>query len=286
MIKRLCIAFFLCFIPLAASAQTPCPSEMETEKPAVPTEKCKTNLGDTAPVLFVFPDEKKAAPEPAREIPKAQEADEKKTARTLPETCTYTGYAWDTRKGRSTDHFDVSKPYAEVTDDERDPKVPDCTICIEDQVLIQPETLGIKASPIRICHVYAEEVKNALKEIKDAGDFDIEKLEGYRPGKTRGPVDQNGLRTQWSQHSYGTALDINANHNAIYSQCPDKLTGRSVEVKTCKRGIGGAWEPEKKPRVSITKDGTVYRIMTKFWKWGGEIDGTTKDIMHFSVTGY
>ena len=29
-----------------------------------------------------------------------------------------------------------------------------------------------------------------------------------------------------------------------------------------------------------------YREMTKFWKWGGEIEGSTKDIMHFSVTGY
>lgn len=173
-----------------------------------------------------------------------------------------------------------------MTAQERDPNAPECTICREDQVEIDPKNFGVSHAPIKICHIYAEQVKNALTQIAQSGHFDIEKLEGYRPGKTRGKIDENGLRTQWSQHSFGTAIDINAHKNAIYSQCPDKLTAKSDEVKSCKKGIGGAWQPEKYPRLSIVKDGIVYQQMTQFWKWGGEIDGKTKDIMHFSITGY
>ena len=80
--------------------------------------------------------------------------------------------------------------------------------------------------------------------------------------------------------------DINAHKNAIYSNCTTPINNSAQDVKSCKKGIGGAYNPEKQPRVSIVKGGVVYREMTKFWKWGGEIEGSTKDIMHFSVTGY
>lgn len=200
--------------------------------------------------------------------------------------CTYNAYAWDTRKKRSTGRFHVEKPYSEVTEDERDPNAPECTICIEDQVIIDPKSFGVNLDPIRICHSFADKVRQALANIARSGEFDIVQLEGYRPGRTRGDVDKYGLRTRWSQHSFGSAIDINANRNAIYSNCTKKIVGHASDVKGCKKGIGGAYNPEKQPRVSIVKEGVVYREMTKFWKWGGEIDGSTKDIMHFSVTGY
>jgi hypothetical protein len=281
------LIFGLFFWCTTAFAGDPCPNAQNEAKPADPKEKCRTDLTNTLPPVFVFPEDK-AQPKAEPEQPRQDDAVKKPSSaqRPLPETCTYSAYAWDTKKGKSTDHFTVSKPYSEVTEDERDPNVPECTICREDQVEIDPHAFGVNHGTIRICHVYAEQVKSALTEIAKSGEFDIEKLEGYRPGKTRGKVDKNGLRTQWSQHSYGTAIDINANHNAIYSQCTEKIVGSSQDVKNCKRGIGGAYQPEKFPRVSIVKDGVVYRIMTKFWKWGGEIEGTTKDIMHFSVTGY
>lgn len=298
--KKITFALLLCLFSVPVFADEPCPSEADEAKPVDPNEKCKPNLdGDYAPVVFAFPDDKKKENKPAQadeshknEAPKADspkkqdESNLKPAARIVPKNCTYSAYAWDTKKGKTTNHFDVSKPYDEVTDDERDPNVPECTICREDQVLIDPHDIGISLPPIRICHVYAEQVKNALAEINSSGKFDIEKLEGYRPGKTRGAVDKDGLRTQWSQHSFGTAIDINSHRNAIYSGCPAKLTGKAEEVKNCRRGIGGDWKPEKQPRVSIVKDGVVYKAMTQFWKWGGEIDGSTKDIMHFSVTGY
>ena len=277
-----------CFA-LPAFAQAPCPNDKGDAKPVDPNEKCKTKLGDTDPVLFVFPDDKKANDDKKpEEKPVANPTVPPKanSARQAPTTCTYSAYAWDTKKKRSTDHFDVSKSYAEVTDEERDPNAPQCTICREDQVVIDPHEFGVSADTIRICHLYADQVKNALIAIHKSGEFDIEKLEGYRPGKTRGAVDKNGLRTQWSQHSFGTAIDINAHKNAIYSNCTTPINNSAQDVKSCKKGIGGAYNPEKQPRVSIVKGGVVYREMTKFWKWGGEIEGSTKDIMHFSVTGY
>ena len=269
--------------PWMASAQTPCSSAGESPQP---DEKCKTDLEHIAPVEFHFPVEE--APEAKGE--KAQEPEKKSpetpSVRKVPETCTYSAYAWDTRKGRAVDGFRVHKPYGEVTDDERDPNAPECTICQEDQVVIAPRELGINHADIRVCHVFAPQVRQALSDIAASGDFDIEKLEGYRPGRTRGKIDKNGLRTQWSQHSFGTALDINAHRNAIYSNCPGALTSQAAEVSGCRRGIGGDWNPQKYPRTSIVKDGVVYRAMTRFWKWGGEISGQTKDVMHFSVTGY
>ena len=294
--RAACLLCLLMLCHSTAFAQEPCPSEApEAPKPADPNEKCKPDFGNAAPVMFVFPDDEKksdndkAGNDKAADTPKpdaSKPSAKHEQTRQAPETCTYKAYAWDTKKKRSTDHFTVSKPYRDVTDDERDPNAPMCTICSEDQVEIDPSTFGVKADTIRICHAFAPQVRSALEAISKSGEFDIEKLEGYRPGKTRGKVDKNGLRTEWSQHSYGTAIDINANRNAIYSNCPDKIVGHASDVRTCKKGIGGAYQPEKQPRVSITKGGVVYREMTKFWKWGGEIEGTTKDIMHFSITGY
>ena len=289
-IAQMLVFLFASIVVTSALADEPCPTSAAQPNPAV-REGCKPDLSKPAPVRFEFPkdDAKPDAAKPSDDKADAAKPDAAKpapAARVTPQTCTYSAYAWDTRRGRSTDHFRVSKPYSEVTDDERDPNVPDCTICTEDQVTIDTSEFGLKAGKIRVCHVYAEQVRNAFREIVKAGDFDIEKLDGYRPGKTRGPVDANGLRTVWSQHSFGTAIDINAHRNAMYNRCPNPVRNSADDVKTCKRSMGGDYNPQKYPRLAIVKDGTVYRAMTKFWKWGGEIEGDLKDIMHFSVTGY
>ena len=276
-----------------ALAQDPCPSDLPPS--VAPNGGCQADL-NAPPTHFDFDalqkqmqdsdNQKDGQPTPA-DVPSpstAQMAAE--NPRPTPATCTYTAYAWDTVKKRSTNHFSVSKPYSEVTDDERDPSDPRCTICSEDQVTIDTAQFGLKTGKIRICYAYADNVASALKTIAESGQFDIEKLEGYRPGRTRGPIDANGLRTLWSNHSFGAAIDINAHKNAIYSQCPNPIKGSRDDVLTCKRGIGGSYDPQKNPRTSITHDGIVYQTMTTFWKWGGEIEGDTKDIMHFSITGY
>ncbi len=285
---------------ITAWADEPCPEPIKPTSPA--------GEGGCAPDWNAEPQhfdfgalqkqmaEAKAKEEKAKQLPKAEteqlsqptesSSPEQAKQRVLPKTCTYKAYAWDTKHKRSTDHYSVEKAYDEVTDDERDPNDPRCTVCSEDQVSIDTSKLGLKTGTIKVCWAYADQVENALKTIAQSGSFDIEKLEGYRPGKTRGKIDSKGLRTEWSNHSFGAAIDINAHKNAIYSNCTTKIVGSKEDVAGCKRGIGGDYDPKKNPRTSITRAGIVYAAFTPFWKWGGEIDGTTKDIMHFSITGY
>ena len=54
------VLFILCLSASTALAQEPCPTAApEAPTMADPNEKCKPELGETAPVLFVFPDDKK-----------------------------------------------------------------------------------------------------------------------------------------------------------------------------------------------------------------------------------
>ena len=288
--------FLLMLCPFAACpafAQAPCPEDAPEKLPDI-RGGCVSDL-DAPPTHFDFdalkkqmqtPETQGNADVPSTSEPSPDATPTEPTSRVQPTTCTYTAYAWDTVKKRSTNHFSVSKPYAEVTQDERDPDDPRCSICKEDQVVIDTSQFGLKTGKILVCHAYADKVASALKTIAASGEFDIEKLEAYRPGKTRGPIDANGLRTLWSNHSFGAAIDINAHKNAIYSQCPNPVQGSRDDVRTCKRGIGGSYDPQKNPRTAITRNGIVYKTMTTFWKWGGEIAGDTKDIMHFSISGY
>lgn len=221
------------------------------------------------------------AAEPER-APAAEHADDR-----TPTTCTYETYQWSRTKKGPANKRTVRKPYSEVTDAERDPADPSgCTVCSEDQEVIDLEALGFKgAKPIRVCRHYRARLETALREIAASGEFDMVDAVGYRPGMTRGPW-VNDLRTVFSNHSFGTAIDINAAFNGMYTGC--RVETLSVKsLRTCKLGIGGAWRPERHPRLTITKEGIVYRKITEHtgWKWGGELTGSIRDIMHFSITG-
>jgi hypothetical protein len=97
----------------------------------------------------------------------------------------------------------------------------------------------------------------------------------------------DGLRSEWSNHSFGTALDINADHNGLYRSCDVAEVSEST-IDECRLGVGGEWNPGENPRVTVTRDSVVYREFTDRvgWRWGGEIEGSTKDMMHFSPDGY
>jgi len=290
------------FVSIPAWADEPCPEPIKPTSPAG-EGGCAPDW-DAEPQHLDFGALKKQMNDAKTQDAQSQNADEQtqkpaqqdtpaqptvaagSNTRVPPKTCTYKAYAWDTKHKRSTDHYSVEKSYNEVTDDERDPNDPRCTVCSEDQVSIDTSKLGLKTGTIKVCWAYADAVENALKTVAQSGSFDIEKLEGYRPGKTRGKIDSKGLRTEWSNHSFGAAIDINAHKNAIYSNCTTKIVGSKDDIAGCKRGIGGDYDPKKNPRTSITRNGVVYAAFTPFWKWGGEIDGSTKDIMHFSITGY
>lgn len=204
-----------------------------------------------------------------------------------PETCTYTTYAWSLKQKGPVDHRKVAKAYAEVSDDERDPADPRCTVCEEDQRLVDPGALGIEnVGAVYICRYYAESFENALRSIAADPSFQIRELTGYRTGRTRGPV-VHGKRTLFSNHSYGTAVDINAKFNGLYADC-NTSDFSPKGIKDCRRSVGGIWDPRRNPKFTITKDGVVYNAFTTLvkWRWGGEIAGQLKDFMHFSITGY
>ncbi len=189
-----------------------------------------------------------------------------------PQKCTYWTWEWNTKKKRSENHRQVQKDYSKLSDIEKEGRS-DCTVCEEDQVWIRIN--GVK--PFRVCKYYETNIRTALKEITATG-FPLLSVTAYRVGKSKGPVDKNGRRTQFSNHSFGTAIDINRDLNGLYDNC-------SSFGKQCKLRLGGEWNPQRPG--TITKNSVVTKAFKSVGlKWGGEIKGRQKDFMHFSLTGY
>lgn len=189
-----------------------------------------------------------------------------------PETCTYNTWSWNTVEKRSEGHRRVKKAYSDITAVEID-KSSGCTVCEEDQAWIQLK--GVKK--FRVCKKFKSDIESALKKILDSG-FPLYEVTAYRVGKSKGPVDDNGLRTQFSNHSFGTAIDINRSRNGLYKSC------FSFGPK-CKLALGGKWDPSRPG--TLTKDSVPVKAFKEMnWNWGGEIKGRQKDFMHFSPSGY
>ncbi len=187
------------------------------------------------------------------------------------ETCSYSTWDWNTQSKRSENHRRISKPYSQITPNERDPNS-NCTVCEEDQVSL--EIPGVPA--FLVCKFYSSDVKEALHKIATSG-FPLTSVISYRVGKTKGTVDSQGIRTQFSNHSFGTAIDINAEINGLYTNCfefgPD-----------CQLLRGGSWLPRRPGTVTPTS--IAYQAFHEMgWKWGGELKGRQKDFMHFSLSG-
>ena len=200
--------------------------------------------------------------------------------------CTYSTYQWSVTEKRAVNRSKVRKRYDRLTDAEKAPDfaVSGCTVCREDQVEVKVD--GIPS--IRICRFYAPKVKDALEKLTADKRFRIEKLVGYRVGQTRGRV-VDGKRTEFSNHSYGTAIDLNSHYNGLYRRCDlgGAVPGGVDDLKRCRKGIGGAWNPTENPAFTITLESPAYELFTRVvgWKWGGEIEGKIKDFMHFSPDG-
>lgn len=194
--------------------------------------------------------------------------------------CEYSTYAWDTERGRSTDHEDVNKPFSAVTGDEVSSTDPRCTICESDQVLVELD--GVP--PFEICWVYVDEVVDAFLEAQRNG-FIFEEVEGYRPGRTGGRTDSRGVRTEYGEHAYGLALDINGDFNGMYRCRVDPSDPE--RVRACRLAHGGEYRPERYPRRSIVRGGPLYRALTRRgWVWAGDEyeELGYLDIMHFRRT--
>ncbi len=188
------------------------------------------------------------------------------------EMCTYSTYSWNIAQREAVNHSTVSKPYSELQPYEID-LTTGCTLCQEDQATVQLP--GIK--PFMLCKRFAKDVGSALEWAMEQ-NITIHSISGYRVGKTRGDADSNGNRTQYSNHSFGIALDINENQNGLYENC--------IEFSpACKLRKGGPWRPGTAG--TLTSDSLIVRLMKEIGlKWGGEIQGKQKDFMHFSPSGY
>ena len=187
------------------------------------------------------------------------------------EMCTYTDWTWSSTERRPVDIREVEKPYDALREDERD-SVTGCSLCREDQVEIVLD--GVK--PFHICRKVAGDIRAALNQAKADG-FQFETITGYRVGRSKGVLDANGRRTQYSNHSFGLAIDINAEKNGLYDRCAEFSDD-------CRLLRGGAWQPGEPG--GITSDTPLYQAMIAMgWQWGGILEGNQKDFMHFSPRG-
>lgn len=189
-----------------------------------------------------------------------------------PATCTYSTYRWSVPLRRAVEQRTVRKPYAELTPAEVD-AASGCSVCAEDQVEIAID--GVPT--FRLCRRLAPQIEPVLRQLVASG-VPLLSVTGYRVGMTRGPVDGNGLRTVFSNHAFGTALDLNAEVNGLYDHClsfgPD-----------CRLLLGGPWQPDHPGGLSAQSPAVV-ALREAGLRWGGEIAGKQKDFMHFSPSGY
>ena len=194
------------------------------------------------------------------------------TAAKAQNSCTYTTYKWNVDLRRAVEFEKVSHPYSALQRHEID-LATQCTVCEEDQEWIEIGDIP----PFRVCKVFAPNIKDVLSNAYNSG-FTFNKVVGYRVGMTRGEVDEDGNRTQFSNHSFGIAIDINEDQNGLYDQC--------IEFSdNCRLRKGGHWRPGVKGTL-IKKEQIVRQMNERGFKWGGEIKGRQKDFMHFSPTGY
>ncbi|MFV0285960.1 MAG: M15 family metallopeptidase [Demequina sp.] len=115
-----------------------------------------------------------------------------------------------------------------------------------------------------------EEMRVISREERDSpttGDHNV--TSGFTCRKIVGAVDR------WSQHSMGTAVDINPFHNPFY---------RNEELFP---ELSEAYLDRDNERVGMIKEGdAVYAAFERIgWKWGGHWTGR-EDWMHFSVNGH
>ena len=185
--------------------------------------------------------------------------------------CSYSYGLWNVEAKKIVRWVSIEKPRSKLSPQE----IGDfgCTPCIEDQIEIKL----INGITFRACRHIAPLIENALNESID-NNFSIISVEGYRPTMTRGPVDAKGNRTILSNHAFGAAFDINRAYNGLYNNC--------VQMgPQCRLIQGGHWDPNNP--LSLTKESQIVDILKSLgFRWGGEIQGKQKDMMHFSRTGY
>lgn len=186
-------------------------------------------------------------------------------------TCEYSYTVWNTRLRKSLGPIRVQKPYAQLTKQEKGPS--GCSPCEADQV----DVTLMNGVQFRACRSYAESFKKVLNLALQKGKS-IRTVVGYRPSISKGKEDAQGLRTEFSHHAFGTALDINEEANGLYGNCLSWHPG-------CRLIKGGVYSLSN-PLSIRDKDELVTLFLGIGFQWGGKIQGVQKDFMHFSLDGY
>lgn len=186
-------------------------------------------------------------------------------------SCEYSYTIWNTRSNKSEGPIRVKKSYQDLTAVEKGPE--GCTVCEADQTQV---TLS-NGIGFLTCRRFAGQFQATLNKVLQSGRK-IESVVSYRPSISKGPVDSRGLRTQFSHHAFGSAIDINENANGLYANCLQWNPG-------CRLIKGGAYRPSE-PLAIRDKDEFVTHFKGIGFEWGGKIHGNQKDFMHFSLDGY
>jgi len=185
--------------------------------------------------------------------------------------CHYEYGVWNVYQRKTVIRIQVEKLRTQLTTEEIGPM--GCTPCLEDQSMIQLSN-GLS---LQLCRNIAAPVQHALEQSLSQGAI-IKSVQGYRASMSRGEIDSKGNRTLLSNHAFGTAIDINRANNGLYDQC-------FTMGPTCRLIQGGAWNPQNP--LSLTPQSPIVKAFQEIGlKWGGEIQGKQKDMMHFSPTGY
>ncbi len=188
------------------------------------------------------------------------------------QSCHYSTYKWNVNLRKAVEIKKVNKLRSELSTAEID-MVSGCSLCEEDQEIIRLPGLN----EFKVCKKVAPKIKSVLIQLIEQGQ-PIHNVVGYRVGMTRGNVDAQGNRTQFSNHSFGVAIDINTDQNGLYDNCMQWSS-------KCRLIKGGPWDPANP--ASWTSDSITVRLFKQQgFLWGGEIKGQQKDFMHFSPTGY
>jgi hypothetical protein len=185
--------------------------------------------------------------------------------------CTYQVFKWNTVSKKIEGPIRVAKQRSTLSADHFDKN--GCSVCEQDQVEIEL----VNQKRLRVCYRLVDQIKEALNKSILEG-FDIKSVKGYLVKMTRGPIDKEGYRTKFSNHSYGTAVDVNREYNGLYNSCENF-------GPNCRLSLGGKWDPNNP--LSIAPHSPIYQNMKEVgFKWGGEIKSYQKDFMHFSLSGF
>lgn len=184
--------------------------------------------------------------------------------------CHYKIFKYNTYENKIHGPIEVKTWKKDLSPDELG--VQGCSICEEDQMDIRL----VNGLNFKICRKFAH-IQEALNSALAQGQV-INSIKGYIVKKTSGGIDEKGFRMKLSNHSFGTAVDINRMSNGLYKNC-------EIFGPHCQLAHGGEWNLNN-PASIKPNSYLIFRMKESGLKWGGEIQGTQKDFMHFSPSGY